>query len=204
MDLEITYKGGHHHTLIFSLRSFPWMYPHQHFAYIFYRQSPWFHQTSLALPLPESFFHAPLSFKRQEQRCPPAPAVYRCLKPHLTNSMVDPPSTSTVTALTGLPSGTPPPEIPKSIVFIAEDTLIKSNSTDKALENVKPVLPDKNVTIILPSPVDTNNPGKFEDLQKQSLEEALPFLLDHYAIPHDKVKALTDKGVGLFNRPASF
>lgn len=90
-------------------------------------------------------------------------------------------------------------EIPKSRVFIAEDTLIKSNGTDKALENVKPVLPDKNVTIILPPPVDANNPGKFEDLHKQSLEEALPFLLDQYAIPHDKVRALTDNGVPVLN-----
>lgn len=117
----------------------------------------------------------------------------------LTNSTVDPPSTSTVTALTGFPSGTPPPEIPMSRVFIAEDTLIKPNGTDKALENVKPVLPDKNVTIILPPPVNANNPGKFEDLHKQSLEEALPFLLDQYAIPHDKVKALIDSGVPVLN-----
>lgn len=77
--------------------------------------------------------------------------------------------------------------------------MIKSNGTDKALENVKPVLPDKNVTIILPPPVDANNPGKFEDLHKQSLEEALPFLLGQYAIPHDKVKALTDNGVPVLN-----
>ena len=117
----------------------------------------------------------------------------------LTNTTVDPPSTSTVTALTGFPSGTPPPEIPKSRVFIAEDTLIKPNGTDKALENLKPVLPDKNVTIILPPPVDANRPGKFEDLHKQSLEEALPFLLDQYAIPHDKVRALTDNGVSVLN-----
>lgn len=117
----------------------------------------------------------------------------------LTNSTVDPSSTSTVTALTGFPSGTPPPEIPKSRVFIAEDTLIKPNGTNKALENVKPVLPDQNVTIILPPPVDANNPGKFEDLHKQSLEEALPFLLNQYAIPHDKVKALTDDGVAVLS-----
>lgn len=116
-----------------------------------------------------------------------------------TNSTVDLPSTSTVTALTGFPSGTPPPEIPKSRVFIAEDTLIKPNGTDKALENSKPVLPDQNVTIILPPPVDVNSPGKFEDLHKQSLEEALPFLLDQYAIPHDKVKALADDGVPVLN-----
>lgn len=77
--------------------------------------------------------------------------------------------------------------------------MIKSNGTDKALDNVKPVLPDKNVTIILPPPVDANNPGKFEDLHKQSLEEALPFLLGQYAIPHDKVKALTDNGVPVLN-----
>ena len=117
----------------------------------------------------------------------------------LTNSTVDFLSTSTVTVLTGFLSGTSPPKIPKSRVFIAEDTLIKSNGTDKTLKNAKPVLLDKNVTIILPSSVDANNPRKFEDLYKQSLEEALPFLLDQYTIPHNKIKALTNNGVSVLN-----
>lgn len=83
IELQIMYKRGHQRSLIFSLHSFPWIHPHQHFAYIFHFQSPWFNQTSLALPLPESFYYAPTSFRHQEQRCPPAPAVSRCLKAHL-------------------------------------------------------------------------------------------------------------------------
>lgn len=100
MELQIMYKRGHQRSLIFSLHSFPWIHPHQrslifclhsfprihphqHFAYIFHNQSLWFDQTSLALPLPEPFFHAPSSFRHQEQRCPPAPAVSRCPKAHL-------------------------------------------------------------------------------------------------------------------------